>query len=191
MASKGVEQLTMNPCKHLSTVIDKRIQCSVNSFPTRSHSIVILHDITNGSNYLQVSDCRPHGVVQAACMGSRRCIRKGVPLRPIISMVWTLTFNLSKKLTGLEWQHLGNTAPLWELHSLDALWAIYQEICVSFNDSITKVPVGDALTSLSQHFNEDNLTLIHHVLTSCISLSMTSLMSKQMESLWVHYWFMW
>jgi hypothetical protein len=40
MASKGVEQ-TVNFCNHLYTVIDKRTQCSVNLFPTRSHSIVI------------------------------------------------------------------------------------------------------------------------------------------------------
>jgi len=91
----------------------------------------------------------------------------GVPLRPIIGITGTPTYRLAKHLVSLLGSKLGNS--LHNVRKSDNFVQTLDTLQVNLNDIImlfTRVLIKDALNPLSQQFDEDNINLFNHVLTS-------------------------
>jgi hypothetical protein len=98
----------------------------------------------------------------------------GVPLRPIVSTIFSPTYGLEKHLAGLLGSQLGQLQHHVKnskefVHTLDTLCISPEDILLSFNiiSLFTRAPLKDALNLLIRRFNED-MILFHHVLTSSI-----------------------
>jgi len=106
--------------------------------------------------------------------------KAGVQLRPIISTIRTPTHRLDKYLHGLLWACLRKTAPHVKnsedfILRLGILWVNPNDILISFEDHVTKVPIINVLNLLNRLFDEDNVRLF--TTSSFLRLSLSTVSS--------------
>ena len=129
---------------------------------------------------------RPAGCIPPRLYGLPKIQKDGVPLRHIVNNFGAPTYQLSKYLAGFLNQLTGNSAHHVKnffqfVQILESLRVQAEDLMVSFDvvSLFTNVPIVDSLELLSQHFEDDVLTLFKHALTSIYFCFMDSYTNKR------------
>ncbi|PSN48481.1 hypothetical protein C0J52_11724 [Blattella germanica] len=116
---------------------------------------------------------RPHSSIPPRIYGLPKIHKESVPLRPIVNSIGSPTYSLAKYLTGLL-QRLVGTCIHHVRNSMDFIETLKgitissSDVLVSFHveSLFTRVPLKETLDLLRPHFDDNVISLFHHVLTS-------------------------